>query len=127
MDTDEVVATSEDRRFVWMPDLDGKETPIMIGKVVDVINQNLVPGFRALSEKDLSEAEIMVRDMEHHHRYEMMHSPTAPENFRAEGAIIQRIDAFRARIGLSVRKHLENPECCSYLIKKQLIGERVGI
>lgn len=126
MDTDEVVATSEDRRFVWMPDLDGKETPIMIGKVVDVINQNLVPGFRALSEKELSEAEIMVRDMEHHHRYEMMHSPTADVNWRSEAGIINRISAFRTRIGL-VAKHLENPECCSYLVKKQLIGERVGI
>lgn len=118
------IVTVDDKRFVFLKDIDGNDAPIYIGNVVKAINSGLVPGFSALNEPEVETADTILKDAEHHHRYLMMHDKNAHINFRFEGQVERLIRNLRNRLHLP--SHAEMPGCCQYL-QVPLTAERVGL
>lgn len=118
-------ATVDDKRFIFLKDIDGNDAPIYIGSIVRAINSGAVPGFAALNEQEQHFAEEILRDAEHHHRFRMLHDKNAAENFRSEGRIERMMVALRKRLNMPI--HRENVECCRYLREKMVSAERFGI
>lgn len=118
------IVTVDDKRFVFLKDIDGNDAPIFIGNVVRAINGGLVPGFAALNEPETETADTILKDAEHHHRYLMMHDKDAHLNFRHEGKIEALMRNLRSR--LSLPSHMEVEHCCQYL-KPHVTLERFGL
>lgn len=112
-------ATIEDRRFVFVKDVDGRETPVFIGSIVRAIRSGAVPGFDILNEIERDTVNEILVDAEHHHRARL-----TPDEWERHIVIEKRIRSVRIRLGLSL--HYETPEHCPYL-SPQIVGEGVGL
>lgn len=119
-------ATPEDRRWTWLKDIDDRDVPVFIGSIVTAINAGDVPGFSSFDEIERETIDRIIRDAEHHHRYQLLHAPGASTNgWRSESAIINEIAAVRKRLGLPV--HYESVECCKIVYERYRNDERIGL
>jgi hypothetical protein len=116
--------TVDDKRFVFLKDIDGNDAPIYLGSIITAINSGVVPGFAALNESEMDTIDTILKDAEHHHRFRMMHDKDSHINFRWEGKVESLMRNLRRRLNLPT--HQEIAHCCRYLTVQTSV-ERIGL
>lgn len=124
------IATAEDRKFVFLKDIDGNDSPIFTGSIVSAINSGAVPGFAALNKIETETLNLLLIDAEHHHRNEMLFGKNAEQNYRnGNTATLSDVERFtqniRKRLGLPM--HYDSVDCCPYMRPRHFQSEGIGI